>query len=552
MSITVTKTNNEALVVIQDGVNDTDATSLNLLGRNFIGYSPKIADNFVHLLEHFANDTAPTSPLTGQLWFDTSTSLLKYYEEGIGWKVLANTASGPTAPTSPLIGDLWFDTINQQLDVWTGSEWLVIGPSTPSGYGFTGIQVASLLDTLSVSHIVGELYIDGNLITIINQDAEFTPANATISSSFGNLKSGYNLTGSLPAKYWNGIATNSDKLGGFSSTDFIRANVSTLTTGALTFQNDNGITIGQGLDYTISVSGIDVSMKNNSTGGDISIITGNTAALSIDGGTYALTASSSYGTALLANANAFSSYSLVTLGYVDAAVGGGTTVLLRDGSRTITGNLVPNLTLAYDFGSASTRFATIYSGNANVSATASVGGNLTVGGLTTLSGNTSIGGTTTTQSILPAISNAYDLGSATSLYRYFYGTAIKAEYADLAEIYATDYEYEPGTIVCFGGDKEITASTGYANVAVAGVVSRNPGYLMNAKATGLPVALRGKVECAVTGKVSKGNMLVTSTIPGVACASLTFIGGAIIGKSLEDADFGEGNVGTINIVVGSI
>jgi len=581
MSITVTKTNNDVLVVIEDGINDDSTTSLNLLGRNYIGYSERIADNQVRQLENFANDTAPTNPLDGQLWYNTTNNTLSVFDQDIGWSVLTISATSGTAPTNPKVGDLWFDTGLLQLNAWTGSAWLVIGPTTPSGFGFTGITVESIQDTLSNPHIVGKVQVDGNLIVIISQDAEFTAANAVIASTFGNIKSGYNITGSIPAKYWNGIASNSEKLNNLTSTQFLRANIPALTTSTLTVQNDGGVTIGQGNDLLLTVTDIHGSIKNNNSGGNLRLITGNTTALTINGSSYSLVASGTYGNAIVANANAFSSFSLATIGYVDSAVGGGNAVLLRDGTTTITGVLRPDTTDNRNFGSSSFRFNTIFAGNINIpnvitagsgtfssntAATSSgtgaivvtggvgVGGNLHIGDKIAVTGTGTFSANITTRSILPNSNDTYDLGTAANKYRTIYantfsGTSTQAQYADLAEIYTTDIRYNPGTVVVFGGDREITISQSLADTTVAGVISQNPGLLLNSDELGLPVALHGKVRCKVTGAGIKGQMLVTSDLTGVACVTKQYIGGAIIGKSLEDFDFGTA-VGTVYIVVG--
>jgi hypothetical protein len=132
------------------------------------------------------------------------------------------------------------------------------------------------------------------------------------------------------------------------------------------------------------------------------------------------------------------------------------------------------------------------------------------------------------------------------------GTATQARYADLAERYETDKEYKPGTVVVFGGDKEITQSSKYMDRRVAGVISTNPAHLMNSEAgndqTHPPVALQGRVPCRVVGKIQKGDLLVTSSIPGVAIAADDPKLGAVIGKALENYD--NDHIGMIEVVVG--
>ena len=135
--------------------------------------------------------------------------------------------------------------------------------------------------------------------------------------------------------------------------------------------------------------------------------------------------------------------------------------------------------------------------------------------------------------------------------QFFNGTATSAQYADLAEIYAADADYEPGTVVCIGGAAEITATTQYADTEVFGVISTDPAYLMNSGAQGLPVALQGRVPVKVIGKVYKGQRLVSAMVAGTACALIdetqydprTVIGRALADKDTEDA-------GVIEAVIG--
>ena len=134
----------------------------------------------------------------------------------------------------------------------------------------------------------------------------------------------------------------------------------------------------------------------------------------------------------------------------------------------------------------------------------------------------------------------------------FLGTAVTATYADLAEYYIADREYAPGTVVSFGGSTEITISSKDADPAVAGVVSSNPAYLMNCGLTSdhgnvIPVALRGRVDCCVTGPIKPGDILVSAG-DGTARAESNPRPGTIIGKALGSCDTAGG---VIEVVVGS-
>jgi hypothetical protein len=124
-------------------------------------------------------------------------------------------------------------------------------------------------------------------------------------------------------------------------------------------------------------------------------------------------------------------------------------------------------------------------------------------------------------------------------------TATSARYADLAERYAADDVYEEGTVLVIGGEKEVTISSFYGDIRVAGIVSKKPAYMMNSEAgtdeTHPYIALKGRVPCKVTGPISKGDILVTSNSPGYATS---FFGlpavGSVIGKALEDFPGGYG------------
>jgi hypothetical protein len=118
-------------------------------------------------------------------------------------------------------------------------------------------------------------------------------------------------------------------------------------------------------------------------------------------------------------------------------------------------------------------------------------------------------------------------------------TATAARYADLAERYLADADIEPGTVVCFGGEAEVTACNQESHHAVAGVVSTDPAYLMNAEADGVAVALCGRVPCKVSGPVAKGDLLVSSNIAGHAKSDNNAGPGRIIGKAIGSSEGGE-------------
>jgi hypothetical protein len=163
--------------------------------------------------------------------------------------------------------------------------------------------------------------------------------------------------------------------------------------------------------------------------------------------------------------------------------------------------------------------------------------------------------------VVPDVDNVYNIGQGggtplrynTVYASVFDGTATKARYADLAENYLADAEYEIGTVVVLGGTKEVTTSRTKGDTRVFGVVSENPAYLMNSDLQGdyvTPVALTGRVKCKVIGNVKPGDMLVASAIEGHAIVNNKPDIGSVIGKALE-AKEGDGK-GTIEMVVGKV
>jgi hypothetical protein len=159
----------------------------------------------------------------------------------------------------------------------------------------------------------------------------------------------------------------------------------------------------------------------------------------------------------------------------------------------------------------------------------------------------------TAGSILAASNNISNIGSSSSKFSNIFGVTVNATYADLAEYYTSDEKYLPGTVVCFGGDQEITQSTQSHDPTIAGVISTNPAYLMNVDLKdGQPVALQGRVPCRVKGVIRKGDRLVASDIPGVAekLDITRYQPGCIIGKALECHN--SADEGTIEVVVGRV
>lgn len=158
-------------------------------------------------------------------------------------------------------------------------------------------------------------------------------------------------------------------------------------------------------------------------------------------------------------------------------------------------------------------------------------------------------GITTSDAIVPNANATVNLGSTSAWFNNIYGVSSQAKYADLAEKYTSDTEYASGTVLVFGGSEEVTTTTEFADTRVAGAVTTDPAYLMNAELVGVGVALRGRVPVNVVGKVTKGDLLVTSTTPGhaVSVGNDKTYGPSVFAKSLSDKD--DDGAGQIEAVI---
>lgn len=148
-------------------------------------------------------------------------------------------------------------------------------------------------------------------------------------------------------------------------------------------------------------------------------------------------------------------------------------------------------------------------------------------------------------SISPSVDATHDLGTATEQWNTIYGNTVEATYADLAERYASDAPYEPGTVLVLGGEAEVTTTTMLASTKVVGIVSTDPALKMNSAAgnsdTHPYIALKGRVPCKVIGEINRGDLLVTSDKAGYAKRSLGVpMIGTVIGKAIGNNESGEG------------
>jgi microcystin-dependent protein len=259
--------------------------SLKFVGKNYAGYSQYIAENFLHLLENFAKSTAPGNPITGQLWFNTTTgseNQLKVYN-GTSWVAAGNVKKSTTAPTTSVLGDLWVDTDNQQLHLYSGSGWILVGPEYSSGQT-TGAKIELIIDTTEQTRPILTNFVNGSRVAIIS-DIDFTP-KATI-TGFSVIKQGVNLstvnfnTSSTGNKFW-GAAEKADALvvgtATIAATNFLRSDQASTTNYGFNVRNNAGVSIGGDLSLSIAIDNNSAVITNKISGSSIDFkLKGNTA-----------------------------------------------------------------------------------------------------------------------------------------------------------------------------------------------------------------------------------------------------------------------------------
>lgn len=650
MAYTINKTNGAVLTTVEDGTLNT-ATSVSLVGQNYQGYGEVIAENFVTLLENSANTTAPSNPLAGELWYDTTNNTLKVYDGSYFQNINSVRPSATTPTQSVRTGVLWYDTSNAQLKLYTGTAWAVMGPTTildeddmasnsasavPSQQSVKAYVDAVVIssntlpisddasNSIQVTFTDGVYFKGGNSITTtVNFDStagvegearvliELDDAILvnTISSSDstavvvndnlnvdGSLDVGTNLTISngtsinaildqddLSSNSATALATQQSikayvdtQLTAVSTTLGISdsaSNSTTITVGTndlefrsgdsitptvagsgVTFNlndditvnkvsakdsstveiaspvlltSDSGITIGADGDVSLSQSGANFTIKNETEDGDILINVNDggvdTTAVTIDGATASVTMANNLvvtgnltvtGTEFINNTTNLSiEDSLLVLNSGMSAVNTyDIGVVMERGSST---------NVAFIWDESLDEFAFI-----NTTETGSTAGNVT-------------------------ISSYADIHFLEAT-----GTATSAQYADLAERYEADVRMDIGDCVKIGGEKEITKTNKEYDTDVFGVIAENPAFKMNAgagdDATHPYVTLTGRTVCKVQGPISKGDRICASDIPGVAkrcdITHEKFHTLSIIGRSL--GSHSTSDVAMIEVVLG--
>jgi hypothetical protein len=264
MSYTILKTNGSALTSVVDGTIDQLATDLTLIGKNFSGFGVFINDNFVRLLENFSNTEAPSNPIIGQLWYDTTENRLKVYN-GSQFVVSGGTITSSTPPSNIAAGDLWVDNVREQLYFNDGIATVLAGPIYSAQQGLSGFTVEDILDSNDISRTIVYLYVAQTLLGIFSK-VSFTP-KVQISGMPAIL--GVGFTASTIANFsFDTLATRASSLisaEGVDKTaeDFVSTTDDSQSVGTLSIQNSTPLKLGPGSDSELYVTSSVFNIKSN-------------------------------------------------------------------------------------------------------------------------------------------------------------------------------------------------------------------------------------------------------------------------------------------------
>lgn len=484
MAYTINKFNGLPFITVEDGTIDS-TTDLKLVGKNYTGYGEAQNENFIWLLENFSGDAEPTKPITGQIWYDTTTERIRVYD-GVTWKATAGAEIATTNPAGLSEGDLWWDTSTNQLKILNAdNEWILVGPQR-AGTGNTEMKSIEIRETgTGTLFPVIATYIGDQIVALQSKD-EFIP-NPTqtdvagwVASEYPVIKSGFTLrsvdsngksstdpTGEVNV-FW-GTAGSAFKLtdgtATYEAADFLQAGPSLNLLSTITKYGDGGFTLGDDDDLVFTVkSG---NQPNIQLVNDYLSFSD-----SVDNLVYIMTNAAFY-----PNTN-----NTKTLGT----------------SSRVWNNV----------------YATTFTGTATQANTLKE----------QQSGSYRIADRATAADTIACRTSDGDLNA-----RLFVGTATKARYADLAEKYTTSEELLPGTAVavCSHPDHEVEPAS--ASQLCIGVVSTDPAIMMNSEAEGQYIALKGRVPVRVKGPVKKGQP-VYAMADGI---STTIATTALVGVALE-------------------
>tara|TARA_B100002019_G_scaffold292784_1_gene317095 strand:- start:104 stop:2125 length:2022 start_codon:yes stop_codon:yes gene_type:complete len=387
-TIAYTDQANKGTITIEDNTLNT-VTDLKIPGRNTTAYGTAISENFLHLLENFASATEPSNPVEGQLWYDSTPGKeqLKVYNLP-DWVPVGGIIRGTTEPeaANSQIGDLWTDTDNQQLYLFTGSGWILVGPTFSDGLN-TGPIPVTVTGTDNLTYSIVQIEVNAQPVAIISTD-EFVPK--TVIPGFTTIKPGITLstrdvTGDGAAKFY-GTAEKAESLivnnVNVSAGNFLRSDVVSTTLNALNVQNNAGINYGINSEMNIGIEG------------NAGIIQHQVAGSNID----------------MRVRNAGTSKTVVR---VDSDLKVGINNEAPEEALDVTGNVQSSGVLKINDVTDAT---TIGTGSAIIKGGVGIAKNLFVGGLTELEN------TLTSRNIEPDQSNVRNIGAALNKYKTIYAT----------------------------------------------------------------------------------------------------------------------------------
>ncbi len=498
-------------IVVEDGTIDS-SLDIRLIGKNYAGYGEVQNENFLHLLENFAGISAPPRPTNGQIWYDSSVRKLKYYDsQTTQWKTAGGAQVASTEPAGLSVGDLWWDDNNEQLHAWNGSTFILIGPQGVPGLGTTEMVSDSVVDDSGGVHGIIKAFANGKVAFIIASSTFVLDDTLNPITGFGRIKEGITLANTNNDEgitdvvggdvIW-GTASSarglvSDEFGLLTPDMFYLKTGTGLSFNEVVRFSDFGYTLGDGadLEVKIDVDGVTPLIKT---------ITSNVLKFQ----TQSNTPIRLEGAHVLPGVN--NTTDLGSVGesfknvYAANFYGSGANLTALNAAELSTGIIPsPRLNGTYNINISGT------AGTATTATTATNANNLLVGTsyriATEAVASGSIVARTTSEEVIGGIT--ITPGSVKG--NYFVGIATSALFADLAEKYLADKEYEVGTVVVVGGDAEVTACS--AGDRAFGAVSQNPAYMMNSGLVGgTYIALKGRVPVKVVGPVKKGDKLIAA------------------------------------------
>ena len=264
MSYRINTTDGRLLVDLIDGRIDNTTMDLYLIGKNVSGFGEYINENFVRLAENFSSSTAPSNPLKGQLWYDTTEDRMKVYN-GTQFKPTDTTVVSLTNPglTS---GGIWIDSSNRQMYFSDGSATVLAGPIYSVTQGETGFKVETVTDVSGNPKVIAKLYVGATPMAIFSKE-DFTPS-VTIPGFTGNVLTGINIATTYAStfKFYGEAsiaASLKDSLGNvFSASDFLKSSQNNTITGTLYVKNNGGIRFGGNGEHLQRVAGNTVYAQN--------------------------------------------------------------------------------------------------------------------------------------------------------------------------------------------------------------------------------------------------------------------------------------------------